>query len=162
MWLCKWPSSVILQRMPVPQRCRDPAEAENPRSCLFVDSPIWITKLAPNVYVSFARKYSPAERIGSIASRTPAHSESPNDESSCATRQCRLGHHRHEIPIAQAVGDASADAQLDDLGIEPAPSVSEISDYWLGDLASRERGNCTMSTVGLWRPWPPRLHGIAR
>jgi IS66 C-terminal element len=36
-----------------------------------------------------ARKYSPAVRSGSIASRTLAHSESPNDESSCATRQCR-------------------------------------------------------------------------
>jgi hypothetical protein len=43
-----------------------------------------------------------------------------------------LGHHRHEIPIAQSVGDVAADAQLDDLGIEPAPSVNEISDNWLG------------------------------
>ena len=37
-----------------------------------------------------ARNYSRVTRSGSIASRTPAHSESPNDESSCATRQCRL------------------------------------------------------------------------
>jgi hypothetical protein len=29
-----------------------------------------------------------------------------------------LGHHRHEIPIAQPVGDVPADAQLDDFGIE--------------------------------------------
>jgi hypothetical protein len=43
-----------------------------------------------------------------------------------------LGHHRPEIPIAQSVGDVPADSQLDDLGIEPAPSVNRISDNWLG------------------------------
>jgi hypothetical protein len=34
-----------------------------------------------------------------------------------------LGHHRHEISIAQSVSDVPADAQLDDLGIEAATSV---------------------------------------
>jgi hypothetical protein len=43
-----------------------------------------------------------------------------------------LGHHRHEIPIAQSVGDVPADAQFDDLGIEAAASVNGISDNWLG------------------------------
>src|SRR5258708_7284660 len=35
-----------------------------------------------------------------------------------------LGHHRHEISIAQPVGDVPADAQFDDLGIEAATSVT--------------------------------------
>ena len=43
-----------------------------------------------------------------------------------------LGHHRHQISVAQSVGDLPADAQLDELGIEPATSVNEISDNWLG------------------------------
>jgi hypothetical protein len=42
-----------------------------------------------------------------------------------------FGHHRHEIPIAQSVGDVPAE-QLNDLGIVPAPSVNGISDNWLG------------------------------
>jgi hypothetical protein len=45
-----------------------------------------------------------------------------------------LGHHRHEVPIAQSVGDVPADAQLDDLGIEAATSVNGIADYGPGRL----------------------------
>jgi hypothetical protein len=55
-----------------------------------------------------------------------------------------LGHHRHEIPIAQSVGDVLAYAQLDDLGIEPATSINGISVNRLGHLASRGRRNCTI------------------
>src|ERR1700679_4370042 len=51
-----------------------------------------------------------------------------------------LGHHRHEIPICQSVGDVPAHAPLDDLGIEPAPSVNGISGNWLGHWASRGAG----------------------
>jgi hypothetical protein len=45
-----------------------------------------------------------------------------------------LGHHRHEIPIAQPVSDVPADAQLDDLGMEAAPAVDGLSDYRPGHL----------------------------
>jgi hypothetical protein len=45
-----------------------------------------------------------------------------------------FGHHRHEISVAQPVGDLPADAQLDDLGIEAAASVNGISHNRLGHL----------------------------
>ena len=67
-------------------------QEKNHGLAVLVDSSIEITKRAPNIYIGFrphARKYSPAVQSGAIASRNPAHSESPNDESSCATRQCR-------------------------------------------------------------------------
>jgi hypothetical protein len=41
---------------------------------------------------------------------------------------------RHEIPMAQSVGDVPADAQLDDFRIEAATSVHEISDNRPGHL----------------------------
>ncbi len=39
-----------------------------------------------------------------------------------------LGHHRHEIPIAQSVRDEPADAELNDFRIEAATSVNGVSD----------------------------------
>ena len=45
-----------------------------------------------------------------------------------------LRHHRGEIPIAQAVSDIPADAQLNYLGIKAATSVNGISDYGLRHL----------------------------
>jgi hypothetical protein len=45
-----------------------------------------------------------------------------------------LGHHRHEIPIAQSVRDVRADAELNDLRIEAATSVNGVSDNRPGHL----------------------------
>ena len=78
--------------------------------------------------------YSRVGRRGSSASQIPAHSESPNDESWCETRRFRAQHHRHEISIAQPVGDVPADAQLDDFGIEATSAVDGITDYRPGHL----------------------------
>jgi len=43
-----------------------------------------------------------------------------------------LGHHRHEISVAQPVADVPPDAQLDDFGIEAATSANGIPDDGLG------------------------------
>jgi hypothetical protein len=62
------------------------------RLAVLIDSAIKIIPLAPKLLYKFrprARKYSQVVRSGSIASRTPAHINSPNEESSSATRQCR-------------------------------------------------------------------------
>jgi len=73
-----------------------------------------------------------------------------------------LGHHRHEIPIAQSVRDVPAYAQLDDLGIEPPPSVTGISNNWLGIWRLVNAGILRYRALVIWRPRHPRLHDIVR
>jgi len=80
-----------------------------------------------------ARNYSQVVRNGSIASRIPVHSGSPSG-GRMRHGNTPLGHHCHEIPIAQPIGDVPANAQLDDLGIETAAAVNGISDYRPGHL----------------------------
>src|SRR3981081_1205187 len=54
-----------------------------------------------------------------------------------------LGHHGHQIPIAQPVGDVPADAQFDDLGLEPSAPVDWIAGLCLGhsDTPARPRAS---------------------
>jgi hypothetical protein len=64
--------------MPVQRRYRDPAEAENPPSAVLVDSAIEITKLAPNVYISFVHTpgsiHRPCEAVPSLHTQfCPGH-----------------------------------------------------------------------------------------
>jgi hypothetical protein len=52
----------------------------------------------------------------------------PNGETSLRHANTALGHHRHEISMAQPVGDVPAEAQLDDFSIEAAAAVNGVSD----------------------------------
>jgi hypothetical protein len=60
----------------------------------------------------------------SIAFRTSAHSESATEGSSC------------RIPVAQPVSDVPADAQFDNLYLEPPASIDPIACLRLGHSAS--------------------------
>jgi hypothetical protein len=66
-----------------------------------------------------------------------------------------LSHHRHEVPIAQPVGDVLANAQFNDLGIEAAPSVDGISGNRPGHLGFSsvpELYNCTAMPLHATEP----------
>jgi hypothetical protein len=47
-----------------------------------------------------------------------------------------LGHHGHQVSVAQPVGDVPADAQFDDLSLEPPASIDPIACFRLAHLAS--------------------------
>ena len=40
-----------------------------------------------------------------------------------------LGHHGHQVPIAQPIGDVPANTEFDDLSLEPAPTVDRVTRY---------------------------------
>src|ERR1700692_4555626 len=68
----------------------------------------------------------------------------------------RSGEHRHEIPIAQPVGDVPADAQLDDLGIEAA--TSEPARH---ATSTRLNIGADISSCGNWSNCGRSAHGRA-
>jgi hypothetical protein len=70
-----------------------------------------------------------------------------------------LRHHRRQIPIAQSIGDVPAEAQFDDLGIEPAAPLNGISDNWLGHWASRGRRIVRYCPLRIWRPLDAAVTG---
>src|SRR5271163_3903885 len=152
--------------MPLQRRCRDPVEAENLpfcRACRRRDKDNSTCRGLLYKFRRRARKYSQAAQSDSIASRTPAHSDSPNEENRRVRHDdATLGHHRLEISIAQSVGDVPAHAQLDDLGIEPTTSVNGISNNRLGHWRLVDAGLYDIDSSSFGVAWTPQLPDIAR
>ena len=48
-------------------------------------------------------------------------------------RQSSLGHHGHQISVAQPIGDVPAHAQFDDVGFEE-DTVADLVEQFGGDL----------------------------
>src|SRR5260370_40756549 len=116
---------------------------------MFVDSAVEKIPLAPDLYIGLIHApggiHGPCEAVPSLLELRHIANH-PTVNRRVRHTNAALGHHRHEISIAQPVGDVPADAQLDDLGIEAATSVNGISDNRLGHLGI---------------PWTPELYDNA-
>jgi len=73
-----------------------------------------------------------------------------------------LSHHRHEISIAQSVGNVPADAQLDDLPIEATTSVNGISDNRPGHLGTSSMPTAKSPRASLAQSRNQNLYGRDR
>jgi hypothetical protein len=101
------------------------------RLAVLVDGPVEKIPLSANFDIRFI--YAPGSIHGSCEAVPSLFelryiSNHPTMNRRVLHGNSPLGHHRHEISIAQPVGDVPADAQLDDFGIEAATSVNGISD----------------------------------
>src|SRR5450631_4650645 len=116
---------------------------------MFVDGPIEIIPLPPDLDVGLVDApgiiHGSCEAVPSLLELRHI-SNHPTVDRRVRHGNTPLGHHRHEISIAQPVGNVPANAQLDDLGIEAATSVNGISDNGPGHLGI---------------PWTPELYDTA-
>ena len=97
---------------------------------VLVDSPIEKVPPSPDLYIGLIHApgsvHGPREAVPSllelrhIANHPTINRRMRHDDAA-------LGHHCHEISIAQPVGDVPADTQLDDFRIEAAPAVQGVS-----------------------------------
>jgi len=119
------------------------------RLAVLVDSPVKIVPLSPDLYVGLIN--APGIIHGSCEAvpflfKLRYLMNHPTVNRRMRHDNAALGHHRHEISIAQPIGDVPADAQFDDLGIEAATSVNGIADNRPGHLGI---------------PWTPELYDNA-
>jgi hypothetical protein len=49
-----------------------------------------------------------------------------------------FGHHRNQVSIAQTVGDVPTNAELNELGLEPASAINRVARYFSCHLAPRK------------------------
>src|SRR3979490_3071269 len=115
----------LCERIPVQRRCRDPVEAENPPSCRAYRQRDNDNSTYPALLYKFVHApgsiHWPCKAVPSLLELRHLTTH-PTKNRRVRHDNTALGHHRLEIPIAQSVGDVPAHTQLDDLGIEPAPS----------------------------------------
>jgi hypothetical protein len=131
------------------------AKQKIPRLAVLIHGPIGKVPLALDLDVGFIHAPGGIHRSGeAVPSLLKLRHKANHPTMNRRVRHANaaLGHHRHEISIAQPVGDVPADAQLDDLGIEAATSVNRISDYGLVISASLGRQNCTTMPFNATEP----------